>query len=141
MTSTRASLESASSIFSAISSEMEWMYIGGRPASSTACRNSVLSVSIRFFSVLRNEWGFKNMVMSDWDSMKCKPGEPESPLTGNVQIAQANQMDLVCPGRDDQKVAVLNGLKNGKVKRSDLERSATRILRMIRANTEVPMRV
>lgn len=91
--------------------------------------------------VLRNEWGFKNMVMSDWDSMKCKPGEPESPLTGNVQIAQANQMDLVCPGRDDQKVAVLNGLKSGKVKRSDLERSATRILRMIRANTEVPMRV
>ncbi len=91
--------------------------------------------------VLRNEWGFKNMVMSDWDSMKCKPGEPETPLTGNVQIAQANQLDLVCPGRDDQKVAVLNGLKNGKVKRSDLERSATRILRMIRANTEVPMKV
>ena len=60
---------------------------------------------------------------------------------GKGQIAQANQMDLVCPGRDDQKVAVLNGLKSGKVKRSDLERSATRILRMIRANTEVPMRV
>lgn len=35
----------------------------------------------------------------------------------------------------------VNGLKSGKVKRSDLERSATRILRMIRANTEVPMRV
>lgn len=91
--------------------------------------------------VLRNEWGFRNTVISDWDSMKVNAKEPEVPLTGDVQKAQANQMDLVCPGRDDQKVAVLNGLKSGKVKRSDLERSATRILRMIRANTEVPMRV
>lgn len=91
--------------------------------------------------VLRNEWGFRNTVISDWDSMKANAKEPEVPLTGDVQKAQANQMDLVCPGRDDQKVAVLNGLKSGKVKRSDLERSATRILRMIRANTEVPMRV
>ncbi len=91
--------------------------------------------------VLRNEWGFKNMVMSDWDSMKCRPGEPEVAMTGDVQKAQAAQLDLVCPGRDDQKVAVLNGLKSGKVKRGDLERSATRILRMIRANTEFPMKV
>ncbi|MCR4676197.1 MAG: glycoside hydrolase family 3 C-terminal domain-containing protein [Sphaerochaetaceae bacterium] len=90
--------------------------------------------------VLRNEWGFRNMVMSDWDSMKAEPNDPEVPKTGDVQKAHKAQLDLVCPGREDQKVALLRGLKNGKVKRSDLVRGATRILRLIRANVEVPVK-
>ena len=88
--------------------------------------------------VLRNEWGFKGLVMSDWNSMKADSSNPEMPLTGDVQKAHAAQMDLVCPGREDQQLALEEGLRKGIVKRPDLERSATRILRMIRANSVVP---
>jgi beta-glucosidase len=85
--------------------------------------------------VLRNEWGYRGMVMSDWDSMKADPADCTKPLTGDVRKAHAAQCDLVCPGREDQHQALLLGLKDGRVSRHDLERSAVRILRMIRKNT------
>ena len=85
--------------------------------------------------MLRNEWGYAGCVISDWDSMKANPKEPTVPLTGDVQKAHAAQCDLVCPGREDQHQALLLGLKDGRVSRHDLERSAVRILRMIRKNT------
>lgn len=90
--------------------------------------------------VLRNEWGYEGMVMSDWDSMKADPADPAVPLTGDVQKAHAAQCDLVCPGRPDQFTAIMQGLKDGKVKREDLERSAVRVLRLIRSNLVVESR-
>ena len=85
--------------------------------------------------VLRNEWDYKGLVMSDWDSMKADPTDCTKPLTGDVQKAHAAQCDLVCPGREDQHQALLQGLREGKVQHHDLERSAQRILRLIRKNT------
>ena len=85
--------------------------------------------------VLRNEWGYRGLVMSDWDSMKADPKDCAKPLTGDVQKAHAAQCDLVCPGREDQHEALLQGLRDGLVSRSDLERSAVRVLRMVRQNT------
>ena len=85
--------------------------------------------------VLRNEWDYKGLVMSDWDSMKADPTDCTKPLTGDVQKAHAAQCDLVCPGREDQHQALLQGLREGKVQHYDLERSAQRILRLIRKNT------
>ena len=85
--------------------------------------------------VLRNEWGFEGLVMSDWDSMKANAKEPEVPVSGDVKKAQSSQMDLVCPGRKDQRIALLKGLEKGEVKREDLERSGTRILSLIRKNS------
>ena len=85
--------------------------------------------------VLRNEWGYTGLVMSDWDSMKADPADCAKPLTGDVQKAHAAQCDLVCPGREDQHQALLQGLREGSVQRHDLERSAQRILRLIRKNT------
>ncbi len=85
--------------------------------------------------VLRNEWGFRGLVMSDWDSMKAQPENPAIPLSGDVLKAHAAQCDLVCPGRPDQHEALMNGLKTGAVSRADLKRCAVRILKMIRGNT------
>ncbi len=87
--------------------------------------------------VLRNEWGYTGMVMSDWDSMKADPADCTKPLTGDVQKAHASQCDLVCPGREDQHKAMMKGLQEGKVLRHDLERCAVRVLRMIRKNTVI----
>ena len=86
-------------------------------------------------SVLRNEWGFEGLVMSDWDSMKADPKNPVIPRSADVQKAHAAQCDLVCPGRPDQIQTLLKGLETGAVSRNDLKRSAVRILKMIRSNT------
>ena len=85
--------------------------------------------------VLRNEWGFTGLVMSDWDAMRADRADPVKPLSGDVQKAQAAQCDLVMPGRPDQVQAILNGLENGQVQVRDLKRSAVRLLQIIRGNT------
>ncbi len=84
--------------------------------------------------VLRNEWGFKGMVMSDWDSMKASREDCTVPASGNVQKAAAAQCDLIMPGRPDQAEALAKGLESGAVSLADLRRSAARILWMIRQN-------
>ncbi len=85
--------------------------------------------------VLRNEWGYQGAVISDWDSMKCVPGESTKALSGDVQKAAAAQCDLVMPGRPDQLEALAKGLENGTVRMDDLRRSAARVLHLIRSNT------
>ena len=88
--------------------------------------------------VLRNEWGYKGTVISDWDSMKCVRGEAAKPLSGDVQKAAAAQCDLVMPGRPDQIEALQAGLEAGTVRLEDLRRSAARAMKLIRANTDLP---
>ncbi len=85
--------------------------------------------------VLRNEWGFDGLVMSDWDAMKCQRGDACAALSGDVQKAHAAQCDLVMPGREDQVQAICAGVENGTLQRKDLERSAIRLLKIIRNNT------
>ena len=85
--------------------------------------------------VLRNEWGFAGLVMSDWDSMKADKADCTVATTGDVQKAHAAQCDLVSPGRPDQIEALLKGLESDAVKREDLKRSAVRMLKVIRSNT------
>ncbi|MCR5826268.1 MAG: glycoside hydrolase family 3 C-terminal domain-containing protein [Oscillospiraceae bacterium] len=85
--------------------------------------------------VLRNEWGFEGMVMSDWDSMKATREDCTVPLTGDVQKAPAAQCDLIMPGRPDQLEALRKGVADGSVRVDDLRRSAARVLWMVRQNT------
>ncbi len=85
--------------------------------------------------VLRNEWGFEGMVMSDWDSMKATREDCTVPLSGDVQKAAASQCDLVMPGRPDQVEALQKGLESGAVRLDDLRRSAARVLWMVRQNS------
>ena len=85
--------------------------------------------------VLRNEWGFDGVVMSDWDAMKADRADCTKAASGDVQKAHTAQCDLVCPGRPDQVEALLKGLETGAVRREDLKRSAVRMLKMIRSNT------
>lgn len=90
--------------------------------------------------ILRNEWGFDGLVMSDWDSMKADRSDCMKAASGDVLKAQAAQCDLVMPGRPDQVQALTQGLKEGIVKREDLLRSAARILEMIDQNTVLGIR-
>ena len=85
--------------------------------------------------VLRNEWGFEGLVMSDWDSMKASREDCTVPASGDVQKAAAAQCDLVMPGRPDQLNALQKGLEGGTVRLDDLRRSAARVLWMVRQNS------
>lgn len=85
--------------------------------------------------VLRNEWGFQGLVVSDWDSMKASKEDCTRPASADVQRAHAAQCDLIMPGREDQVQALLQGIAEGKVRTADLRRSVTRILKMVRQNT------
>ncbi len=85
--------------------------------------------------ILRQEWGYDGMVMSDWDSMKADKEDCTKPATGDVQKALAAQCDLICPGRPDQREALMKGLETGSVSRDDLRRCASRVIRMIRQNS------
>ena len=90
--------------------------------------------------VLRNEWGFEGLVMSDWDAMKASREDCTRPVSGDVQKAHRAGCDLTIPGRPDQVEALLRGVESGEVEISDLKRSAMRVLKMIRGNTVIESR-
>lgn len=89
--------------------------------------------------VLRNEWGFQGLVMSDWDSITCEEGNCTKAKTADVWKAPFAQCDLIMPGRPDQIEALEKGVETGKIDIEDLKRCAGRVLAMIKRNTVYPL--
>lgn len=71
-------------------------------------------------NTLRNEFGFNGLVMTDWQSVAKDQAKAYEVL--------AAENDLIMAGDKYQHDELLRGLKEGKVNRSTLERSASRIL-------------
>lgn len=70
-------------------------------------------------TLLRNEWGFKGMVMTDW-------------FGGKDAVAQMKAgNDMLQPGTDKQYEAIIEGVNSGKLDMSVLDRNVKRILEMI----------
>ena len=69
--------------------------------------------------VLRDDWGFEGLVMTDWFGGKNPP----------AQIAAGN--DLLEPGTKKQWDALLEAAENGELSESDIDRGASRILTLI----------
>ena len=80
--------------------------------------------------ILRSEWGFEGLVMTDWGSTNEKAGRPEKTApSGN---------DLIMPGSDYNRECILKAIKNGEMTPEVVRRSACRVLRMmLNANTPV----
>ena len=75
-------------------------------------------------NVLRDEWNFKGLVMSDWTATdQCSHAEAVN--AGN---------DLIMPGTKGVAKTLYNDLKAGKLDRAALNRSAVRVLEMIFAS-------
>ncbi|TFG41491.1 MAG: glycoside hydrolase family 3 protein, partial [Bacteroidia bacterium] len=69
--------------------------------------------------VLRNDWGFKGFVMTDW-------------FGGRDAVAMMNAgNDLLMPGNPNQKKAILEAAKAGKLDVKVLDRNVERILNII----------
>lgn len=73
--------------------------------------------------VLRNEWGFEGVVMTDWFS--CGKGLADSAL------AMSAGNDLIMPGTGKNKKLILSALKKGIIKEEDIRRCAAKVLRSI----------
>ena len=69
--------------------------------------------------VLRDEWGFKGMVMTDWFGGK----------DAVAQMVAGN--DMLQPGRATQYDMIIEGVKEGKLDESILDRNIKRILELI----------
>ncbi len=70
-------------------------------------------------TILRDEWGFKGMVMTDWNGG----------YDAAAQVAAGN--DLMMPGRYAQYKDIVDGVTSGKLAEADLDRCVKRVLELI----------
>lgn len=68
--------------------------------------------------ILRDEWGFKGLVMSDWNAGK----DAVTSVAGN---------DMLQPGQDRQYKAILEAVENGTLDLALLDRSVKRVLEFV----------
>ncbi len=86
-------------------------------------------------TVLRKEWGFKGLVMTDWfggyDGFmgKNSPFSPNAVSDVTAQLSAGN--DLLMPGMPAQKKAILDNLKSGKLTAEAVNTNLTRILELV----------
>ncbi|MGN1221488.1 MAG: glycoside hydrolase family 3 C-terminal domain-containing protein [Candidatus Cryptobacteroides sp.] len=70
-------------------------------------------------TVLRDEWGFKGMVMTDWFGG----------ADAAAQMWAGN--DMLQPGRAGQFEGIVEGVKSGRLSEADLDRNVRRVLELI----------
>lgn len=73
--------------------------------------------------LLRNEWGFNGVVMTDWFS--TNKGQADNAL------AMAAGNDLIMPGGSIFKKEILNGVKSGKIQEEDIRRCCANVVKSI----------
>lgn len=77
--------------------------------------------------VLRCEWGFEGIVMTDWGTTNDKFNLGVHGASSPVQCILAGN-DLIMPGAAEDVDSILTGLQNSEITRKDLEVCAGRIL-------------
>jgi len=85
--------------------------------------------------ILRAEFGFKGIVMTDWLVAALNSGKKKYPVTNAARIAAAGG-DLVMPGGPGDLKAMLDGLKDGTLNRRQLMINSTRVFRLAKKLTE-----
>ncbi len=73
--------------------------------------------------VLRNEWGFDGVVMTDWFSTNRG--------LADTALAMAAGNDLIMPGGSYYKKEILQGVKSGKIREEDVRRCCGNVINAI----------
>ena len=81
--------------------------------SYSGCRHDLIT------EILRCEWGYKGLVMTDWGTQY----DPAAALHA--------QVDMMMPGADADRDAVLAGLADGSITPAEVRRAAARVLTLI----------
>lgn len=81
--------------------------------------------------ILRNEWGFEGVVMTDWWANVNERGEEPSKSNTAAMVAAQNDLYMVvdCSETNSAKDNTMEALESGKLKRAELQRSAKNICR------------
>jgi beta-glucosidase len=83
-------------------------------------------------NVLRKEWDFKGLVMSDWFGGYKDYKAPFTPnIVSNVTAQLSAGNDLLMPGLPSQKQAILDNMKSGKLTAAVVNKDLTRILELV----------
>ena len=77
--------------------------------------------------VLRGEWGFEGVVMTDWGTTNDKFNLGIHGASSPAQCVKAGN-DMIMPGGTDDVDGILAGLQSGEITRTELEECAGRVL-------------
>lgn len=80
--------------------------------------------------ILRNEWGFKGIVMTDWFGGYAGFNALKAGTSNVVAQLEAGN-DLLMPGLPAQKAAILENMKNGKLSKVVVDTNLRRILELV----------
>ena len=77
--------------------------------------------------MLRGEWGFEGVVMTDWGTTNDKFNSGVHGASSSALCVKAGN-DMIMPGGTDDVDGILAGLQNGEITRTELEECAGRVL-------------
>lgn len=73
--------------------------------------------------ILRNEWGFDGLVMTDWNSI--------TPTKGNYALCPASGNDLIMPGNKKARKEIYKAYRQGRISEKDIDFCAANVLHLI----------
>jgi len=84
-------------------------------------------------TILRDEWDFDGIVMTDWWARINEEGEKARKANTIPMVRAQNDLYMVCenPEENSAEDNTLKGLKKGKITRGELQRNAANILKFI----------
>ncbi len=82
-------------------------------------------------TVLRGEWGYDGMVMTDWWAKMNEEGKPADVKNLKCMVRAQNDIFMVCPTPAEYGDNILQGLKEGFITRGELQRCAMNLFRFI----------
>jgi beta-glucosidase len=82
-------------------------------------------------SVLRDEWGFDGIVMTDWFTTVSLGGDPSRYPCSTAEGCISAGNDLIMPGSQADIDAIVKAVKEGEIRIDDLQKCAVNILNML----------
>ena len=74
--------------------------------------------------IVRDEWGFEGVIMSDWNTT-----EPEDGSIPWKCTAAGN--DIIMPGSENDHKSILDGYRSGELSEEEIRICARRVLKLI----------
>lgn len=82
-------------------------------------------------TILRNEWGYNGIVMTDWWALSSCAGEAGKKGNQKAMIRAQNDIFMVCPSAETQPTNLFEGMQEGYITRGSLQRCVANLLRYI----------